>query len=80
MTAYRYCQLPTVLRLLSVIDYIVMLGLFINANQSVLAVLPIILLAPSVNLKMKHHRQVFYWLYPANLVVITLIKISIDHD
>ncbi len=71
---YSYCQSPRVLRLSSVIVSLVVLGLFINLNQWALAALPVILLAPHLNLKMNRHRQVFYWFYPAHLVVIALAK------
>ena len=77
---YRYCQSPTVLRLSSVIVSLVVLGLFINRNQWALAVLPVILLAPSVNLKMNRHKNLFYWFYPAHLAVIALAKTGIHHD
>lgn len=77
---YRYCQSPTVLRLSLVIASLVVLGLFINRNQWALAVLPVILLAPSVNLKMNRHKNLFYWFYPAHLAVIALAKAGIHHD
>jgi len=63
-----------------VIVSLVVLGLFINRNQWVLAVLPVILLAPSVNLKMNRHKNLFYWFYPAHLAVIALAKLWIHHD
>ena len=77
VTAYRYCQSPMVLRLSQFITSLAVLGLFINANQWALAVLPVILIAPSVNLKMKRHRLVFYWFYPAHLAVIVLARMVI---
>lgn len=80
VTAYRYCQSPTALRLLSVIASLVVLGLFINRNQWALGVLPVILLAPSVNLKLNRHKNLFYWFYPAHLAVIALAKTGIHHD
>jgi len=45
MTAHRYCQSSTVLWLLWFMASLVVLGLFINANQWALAVLPVILIA-----------------------------------
>jgi len=80
ITAYHYCQSPTALRLLSIIASLVVLGLFINRNQWALGVLPVILLAPSVNLKMNRHKNLFYWFYPAHLAVIALAKLWIHHD
>ena len=77
---YRYCQLSTALRLLSVIASLVVLGLFINRNQWALGVLPVILLAPSLNLKLNRHKNLFYWFYPAHLAVIALAKLWIHHD
>ncbi|PZN85522.1 MAG: conjugal transfer protein TraX [Candidatus Methylumidiphilus alinenensis] len=77
VAAYRYCQSPTALRLLSVIASLVVLGLFINLNPWALAVLPVILLAPSVNLKINRHKNLFYWFYPAHLAVIALLKTEI---
>ena len=74
MTAYRYCQSPTVLWLSSLMASLAVLGLFINANQWALAVLSVILLAPHFNLKMKRHKHVFYWFYPAHLAVIALAE------
>ena len=78
MTAYRYCQSPTVLRLSSLTASLVVLGLFINANQWALAVFPVILIAPHVRISLKRHRHCFYWFYPAHLAVIALAKTSID--
>ncbi len=69
MTAYRYCQLPTVLRLSSLMASLVALGLLINANQWALAVLPVILIAPHVSISLKRYRNFFYWFYLAHLVV-----------
>ena len=77
MTAYRYCQSPTVLRLLSFMASIVVLGLFINANQWVLAVLPVILIAPHVRISLKRHWHFFYGFYPVHLVVILMARIGI---
>ncbi len=77
VTAYRYCQSPTVLRLSSVIASLVVLGLCINRNQWALAALPVILLAPSVNLKINRHKNLFYWFYLAHLAVIVLLKTAI---
>ena len=77
---YRYCQSPKALRLSSVIASLAVLGLFINRNQWALGVLPVILLAPSVNLKMNRHKNLFYWFYPAHLAVIALAKLWIHHD
>ena len=70
MTAYRYCQSPTVLRLSSLMTSLAVLGLFINANQWALAVLPVILIAPHVRISLKRQRYFFYWFYPAHLAVI----------
>ena len=78
MTAYRYCQSPTVLRLSQFIASLVVLGLFINTNQWALAVLPVILIAPHVRISLKRQRYFFYWFYPVHLVVIALAKIAID--
>ncbi len=72
MTAYRYCQSPTVLRLSSLMASLVVLGLFINTNQWALAVLPVILIAPHVGISLKHQRHFFYWFYPVHLAVIVL--------
>ena len=77
MTAYRYCQSPTVLRLSSLMASLVVLGLFINANQWALAVLPVVLIAPHVRISLKRQRHFFYWLDPAHLAVIALVKIAI---
>ena len=77
MTAYRYCQSPTVLRLSSLMASLVVLGLFINANQWALAVLPVILIAPHVRISLKRDRNLFYWFYPAHLVVILLARTAI---
>ena len=74
MTAYRYCQLPTVLRLLSFMASLAILGLFINANQYALAVLPVVLVAPHVSVSLKRHRHFFYGFYPAHLAVIAMAK------
>ena len=67
MTAYRYCQSPTVLRLSSFMASLVVLGLFINGNQWALAVLPVILIAPHVSISLKRQRNFFYGFYPAKL-------------
>jgi hypothetical protein len=72
MTAYRYCQSPTVLRLSLLMVSLVVLGLFINANQWALAVLPVILIAPHVSISLKRQRHFFYWFYPAHLAVIAI--------
>ena len=72
VTAYRHCQSPTVLRLSSLMASLAVLGLFINANQWGLAVLPFILIAPHVRISLKRQRHFFYWFYPAHLVVIVL--------
>ena len=77
MTAYRYCQLPTVLRLLSFMASLAILGLFINANQYALAVLPVVLVAPHVSVSLKRHRHFFYGFYPAHLAVILLARTAI---
>ena len=74
MTAYRYCQSPTVLRLSSLMASLVVLGLFINTNQWALAVLPVILIAPHVSISLKRQRHFFYWFYPAHLAVIAMAK------
>ncbi len=70
MTAYRYCQSPTALRLSPLTASLAVLGLFINTNQWALAVLPVILIASHVKISLKRHRHFFYWFYPAHLVVI----------
>ena len=77
MTAYRYCQSPTVLWLSSLMASLAVLGLFINANQWALAVLPVILIAPYVGISLKRQRHLFYWFYPAHLAVILLAGTSI---
>ena len=77
ITAYRYCQSPTVLRLSQFIASLAVLGLFINVNQWALAVLPVILITPHVKISLKRHRHFFYWLYPAHLVVIALAKTAL---
>ena len=77
MTAYRYCQSPTVLRLLSFMASLAVLGLFINANQWALAVLPVILITPYVGISLKRQRHLFYWFYPAHLAVILLARTAI---
>ncbi len=77
MTAYRYCQSPTVLRLTSLMTSLVVLGLFINANQWAFAVLPVILIAPHVSISLKRYRHFFYWFYPAHLAVILLARTAI---
>ena len=77
MTAYRYCQSPTVLRLSSLMASLAVLGLFINANQWALAVLPVILIAPHVRISLKRQRHFFYWFYPAHLAVILLARTAI---
>ena len=77
MTAYRYCQSPTVLWLSSLMASLAVLGLFINANQWALAVLPVILIAPYVGISLKRQRHLFYWFYPAHLAVIVLARTSI---
>ena len=78
ITAHYYCKSPTILRLLSVFASLVVLGLFINANQWALAVLPVILAAPQVTIKINRHRNVFYWFYPAHLAVIELLQIAVE--
>ena len=77
MTAYRYCQSPTVLRLSSLVASLVVLGLFINVNQWALAVLPVILIAPHVSISLKRQRHFFSWFYPAHLAVILLARTAI---
>jgi uncharacterized membrane protein YciS (DUF1049 family) len=77
VTAYCYCQSPTVLRLSSLMASLVVLGLFINANQWALAVLPVILLAPHVRISLKRQRHFFYGFYPAHLAGIALGKTAI---
>ncbi len=77
VTAYRYCQSPTVLRLSLLIASLAVLGLFINANQWALAVLPVILIAPYVGISLKRQRHLFYWFYPAHLAVILLARTAI---
>ena len=77
MTAYRYCQLPTVLRLSSLMASLAVLGLFINANQWAFAVLPVILIAPHVGISLKRQRHFFYWFYPAHLAAILLARAAI---
>ena len=77
MTAYRYCQSPTVLLLSSFMASIAVLGLFINANQCALAMLPIVLIAPHVRISLKRQRHLFYWFYPAHLAVIVLARTAI---
>ena len=77
VTAYRYCQSPTVLRLSSLMVSLAVLGLFINANQWALAVLPVVLLAQHVRISLKRQRHFFYGFYPVHLAVITLAKIAI---
>ena len=77
MTAYRYCQSPTVLWLSSLMASLAVLGLFINANQWALAVLPVILIAPYVGISLKRQRHLFYWFYPAHLAVILLARTAI---
>ena len=77
MTAYRYCQSPTVLRLSSLMASLAVLGLFINLNQWALAVLPVILLAPYVKISLKRQKHFFYWFYPAHLVVIAFAKTAL---
>ena len=57
ITAYRYCQSPTVLRLSSLMASLAVLDLFINANQWALVVLPVILIAPHVSISINHHRH-----------------------
>ena len=77
VTAYRYCQSTMVLRLSSLMVSLALLGLFINANQWALAVLPVILIAPHVSISLKQHRHFFYWFYPAHLAVIILARTAI---
>ena len=77
ITAYRYCQSPTVLRLSQFMASLAVLGLFINANQWVLAVLPVVLVAPHVSISLKRQRHFFYGFYPAHLAVILLARTSI---
>ena len=77
MTAYRYCQSPTALRLSQIMVSIALLGLFINANQWALAVLPVILIAPHVRISLKRQRHFFYWFYPAHLAMIVLARTAI---
>jgi hypothetical protein len=77
MTAYRYCQSPTVLRLSSLMASLAVLGLFINANQWALAVLPVILIAPHVRISLKRQWHFFYGFYPAHLAVILLVRTAI---
>ena len=77
MTAYRYCQSPTALRLSQFMVSIALLGLFINANQWALAVLPVILIAPHVRISLKRQRHFFYWFYPAHLAMIVLARTAI---
>jgi hypothetical protein len=38
----------------------------------VLAVLLVVLIAPHVRISLKRYRHLFYWFYPAHLVVIML--------
>ena len=59
---------------------LVVLGLFINLNQWALAVLPVVLLAPHVNISLNRHRHFFYGFYPAHLAVIALVKTALGHD
>jgi hypothetical protein len=66
MTAYRYYQSPTVLRLSSLMASLVVLGMFINANQWAFTVLPVILIAPHVRISLKRQRHFFYRLYSAH--------------
>jgi len=77
MTAYRYSQSPTVERLSLLMVSLVVLGLFINANQWALAVLSVILIAPHVRISLKRQRHFFYWFYQAHLAVIALAKTAI---
>jgi hypothetical protein len=77
ITAYRYCQSPTVLRLLSFMTSLAILGLFINANQWAFAVLPVILIAPYVRISLKRNRHLFYGFYPVHLAVILLARTAI---
>ena len=78
MTAYRYCQSPMVLRLSQFMASLAVLGLFINANQWALAVLPVILIVPYVSVSLKRNRHLFYWFYPAHLAVILLARAAIN--
>jgi len=66
-----------VLRLLSFMASLAVLGLFINANQYALAVLPIVLIAQHVRISLKRQRHFFYWFYPAHLAVILLARTAI---
>jgi len=77
MTAYRYCQSTTALRLSSLMASLAVLGLFINTNQWALAVLPVILIAPHVRISLKRQRHFFYWFYPVHLAVILLARTAI---
>ena len=77
VTAYRHCQSPTVLRLSSLMASLAVLGLFINANQWALAVLPVILIAPHVRISLKRQRIFFYGFYPVHLAVILLVRTAI---
>ena len=75
--ATPYCQSPSLLRLSSFMASLVVLGLFINANQYALAVLPVILIASHVRISLKRNRHLFYGFYPVHLTVILLAKTAI---
>lgn len=72
LTAYAYCRKPTAIRFTGWAATLAALYL-VNQNLWALAVLPIVLVAPHLSLKMPRIRWGFYGFYPAHLMLIAAI-------
>lgn len=73
LTAWWYCKSPNKLALILFVASIASLYL-VNKNSWALAALPLICLAPLVDLKIPRIRYLFYFYYPSHLAVLLAIK------
>jgi hypothetical protein len=73
ITCWRYCKRPSLSRLIALICCVATLWL-INQNPWALAALPLILIAPRLELSMPRFPLVFYTYYPAHLGVLFVLS------
>lgn len=74
VAAWWYCKSPSKLALVSWIAAAASLYA-VNRNLWALAALPVIFIAPRIDLKMPRIRYAFYVYYPAHLAVLLSIKL-----